>query len=41
MNLMDTAQLPGKFFGAIAVVATLFYLVEQLRQNTKSLRSAS
>jgi hypothetical protein len=31
----------GEFFGAIAVVATLFYLVLQVRQNTTSIRSQS
>ena len=42
MDLMDTAQLLGsfgEFFGAIAVVATLGYLVIQVRQNTKSTNS--
>ena len=48
MDLMDTAQLLGnigEFVGAIAVVATLFYLAIQVRQskaateaNTASLR---
>ena len=42
MNLMDTAQLLGnfgEFVGAIAVAVTLVFLVVQVRQNTKMLRS--
>ena len=42
MDLATTAQLLGnfgEFFGAIAVVITLGYLVVQIRQNTKMLRS--
>jgi len=41
MTLMDTAQLLGnfgEFFGAIAVVATLVFLIVQIRQNTRQLR---
>jgi hypothetical protein len=30
----------GEFFGAIAVVATLFYLAVQIKQNTRQLRRA-
>lgn len=44
MDLMSTAQLLGnfgEFVGAIAVVATLVYLVLQIRQNTLSIRSQS
>ena len=36
MNRMDTAQLLGnfgEFVGAIAVVVTLIYLVNQLKQK--------
>ncbi len=43
MDLMSTAQLLGnfgEFFGAIAVLATLVYLVVQIKQNTKMLRSS-
>lgn len=39
MDLMQTAQLLGnfgEFFGAIAVVATLFYLAVQIRQNSRA-----
>ncbi len=39
MNLIDTAQLLGNFgelFGAIAVVATLGYLVVQIRQSSRA-----
>ena len=39
MDLMQTAQLLGnfgEFFGAIAVVATLFYLSVQIRQNSRA-----
>jgi len=31
----------GDFIGGIAVVATLLYLAAQIRQNTKSLQTAS
>ena len=44
MDLMSTAQLLGnfgEFVGAIAVVLTLVYLVFQIRQNTRSIRSQS
>ena len=44
MDLMSTAQLLGnfgEFFGAIAVFVTLVYLAAQIRQNTRSLKSAS
>ncbi len=50
MTLMETAQLMGnfgEFFGAFAVVATLFYLAVQVRHgkeatlaNTKSVDQA-
>jgi hypothetical protein len=39
MDLMSTAQLLGnfgEFVGAIAVVATLFYLTAQVKQNRQS-----
>ena len=39
MTLTDTAQLMGnfgEFFGAIAVVATLGYLVMQIRQASRA-----
>ena len=39
MDLMSTAQLLGnfgEFVGAIAVVATLFYLAAQVKQNRQS-----
>ena len=39
MNLMDMAQLLGnfgEFVGAIAVVATLFYLAFQVRQSKEA-----
>ncbi len=42
MTLIETSQLLGnfgEFFGAIAVVVTLGYLVLQVRQNTKALKS--
>lgn len=44
MDLMYTSQLLGnfgEFIGAIAVVATLFYLAVQVRKNTQALRLAS
>ena len=31
----------AEFVGAVAVVITLIYLISQLRQNTKALRSSS
>ena len=42
MTLMESAELLGnfgEFFGAIAVVTTLGYLVVQIKQNTKMLNS--
>ena len=39
MTLTDTAQLMGnfgEFFGAIAVVATLGYLVMQIREASRA-----
>ena len=44
MDHQELAQLLGnygEFIGSIAVVATLFYLVLQVRQNTTSIRSQS
>ena len=44
MDLMSTAQLLGnfgEFFGAIAVVVTLGYLVVQIRQNTNATRAST
>ncbi len=40
MDLMSIAQLLGNFgelFGAVAVVATLFYLARQIRQNSRQM----
>ena len=40
MDLMSAAQLLGNFgepFGAIAVVATLFYLARQIQQNSRQM----
>ena len=44
MTLMESAQLLGnfgEFFGAIAVLVTLIYLVVQIRQNTASVVTAT
>ena len=44
MTLMESAQLLGnfgEFFGAIAVLVTLIYLVAQIRQNTASVVTAT
>jgi hypothetical protein len=44
MDLMSTAELLGsfgEFVGAIAVVATLFYLARQIRQSTEVSRTTS
>ena len=44
MELREFAELLGnfgEFFGAIAVVATLGYLVIQIKQNTSALRASS
>ena len=41
MDFMFTAELLGnfgEFFGAIAVVATLFYLARQIRQNSNQMQ---
>jgi hypothetical protein len=40
MNLNDLANL-GQIVGAIAVVASLFYVAYQIRQNTNAVRSAT
>lgn len=40
MNLGDLANL-GQIIGAIAVVASLFYVAYQIRQNTNAVRSAT
>ena len=39
MSIMELGAL-GEFFGAIAVAVTLGYLVVQIRQNTKTLKSS-
>ncbi len=39
MTIMELGAL-GEFFGAIAVAVTLVYLVVQIRQNTKTLKSS-
>ncbi len=39
MTIMELGAL-GEFFGAIAVAVTLGYLVVQIRQNTKTLKSS-
>ncbi len=39
MSIMKLGAL-GEFFGAIAVAVTLVYLVVQIRQNTKTLKSS-
>ena len=44
MSTLELSQLLGnygEFFGAIAVVATLGYLVVQIKQNTSALRGTS
>jgi len=38
MTIIELGAL-GEFFGSIAVVATLIYLVIHLRQNTDALRT--
>ena len=40
MSIMELGAL-GEFVGAFAVLVTLIYLTIQVRQNTKSLRSAT
>jgi hypothetical protein len=40
MNLGDLANL-GQIIGAIAVVVSLFYVANQIRQNTNAVRSAT
>ena len=40
MSIMELGAL-GEFFGSIGVIATLIYLVLQVRQNTQSIRSQS
>jgi hypothetical protein len=40
MSLQDLGSL-GEFVGAIAVVVTLGYLAVQIRQNTRSVRTAT
>ena len=40
MNLGDLANL-GQVIGAIAVVVSLFYVANQIRQNTNAVRSAT
>jgi len=40
MNLSTLAQL-GEFFGGVAVLVTLIYLVVQIKQNTNELKRAS
>lgn len=40
MSLSDLANL-GEFISGIAVIASLIYLAVQIRQNTKSVRSAT
>ena len=40
MTLQELGNL-GEFFGAIAVIASLAYVALQIRQNTRSLRTAS
>jgi uncharacterized protein with HEPN domain len=40
MNLNDLANL-GQIIGAIAVVVSLFYVANQIRQNTNAVRSAT
>ena len=40
MNLSTLAQL-GEFFGGIAVLITLIYLVVQIKQNTNALQRTS
>ena len=40
MNLGDLANL-GQIIGALAVVASLFYVAHQIRQNTNAVRSAT
>ena len=39
MTMMELGAL-GEFFGAIAIAVTLGYLVVQIRQNTKTLKSS-
>lgn len=44
MSPLDIAQFLGnlgEFFGAIAVVATLFYVARELRQNTASVQAGA
>jgi hypothetical protein len=40
VSLSDLANI-GEFVGGIAVIATLVYLAIQIRQNTRSVRSAT
>src|SRR6059036_2497232 len=40
MNLGDLANV-GQVIGAIAVVVSLFYVANQIRQNTNAVRSAT
>ena len=40
MTLGDLANL-GQIIGAIAVVASVFYVAYQIRQNTNAVRSAA
>jgi hypothetical protein len=40
VTLQDLGSI-GEFAGAVLVVVTLFYLAAQIRQNTRSLQSAS
>ena len=40
MSIMELGAL-GEFVGSILVLATLIYLVIQVRQNTKGINSAS
>src|SRR4030081_747519 len=40
MNLNDLANI-GQVIGAIAVVVSLFYVANQIRQNTNAVRSAA
>ena len=40
MTLDDLGNI-GEFLGAIAVVASLLYLSMQIRQNTRSVKSAT
>ena len=44
MTLLELSQIlgnVGEFFGAIAVVVTLVFLISQIRQNTEALRANS